>query len=108
MSLYRFYSDASQDEFEATLKTKGVNFYVQANAVELIGVDGEMDDLALSLGATQEPGPEVPNSSTGVEGFQDMGAFSVRSDAAKMPNYYPEPVTTVFYKTPRRTTRSQP
>jgi len=101
-SRFRFWSDTSEAQFLDGAAALGLQIELNGHVAL---VPPEAFDLALDCGATVED----DHSSSGVDALQDTEAFSVRSDAAKMPGYAPPPVTTVFYKkTERRKTWSQP
>lgn len=103
MRSYRFFSDTDEANFAEAASLMGAHLVWQGHVAE---VPDELYDAAI-----ENNGAEVQDepTSSGADGFLDTGAFSVRSDAAKMPFYSPPSVTTVFYKkTERRKTRSQP
>ena len=103
MPTYRFYSDTDEANFADRAAQMGVHFDLDGHEAT---IPEELEAAAIDCnGAMVQDGP----TSSGADGFLDTGAFSVRSDAAKMPGYSPPPVTTVFYKkTERRKTRGQP
>jgi len=75
------------------------------NCVEL--ETSEQMNAASALGASQEPDPPKPHSSTGVDAFQDLAAYGSRSRAELLPGYHP-PTETTFFGVKRRSTRGQP
>jgi hypothetical protein len=101
---YRFWSDTDEANFEDGVAALGLWVPIVGHVAE---VPAEATSIAIDCNAALMQ-DEAPTTS-GVDGLQDTEAFSVRSDAAKMPYYEPPAVTTVFYKkTERRRTRGQP
>ena len=99
---YRFFSDVS--ERMLLYQFPALSFDAD-NCVELETT--EQIAAATALGASEEPEPPKPNSSTGVDGFQDLAAYGSRSRAELMPGYVP-PTETMFFGVKRRFTRGQP
>ena len=99
---FRFFSDVS----ERTMLYQFPDLqFDDDNCVELD--TPEQMDAASALGASQEPDPPKPHSSTGVDGFQDLAAYGSRSRAELMPGYVPT-IDTPFFGVKRRATRGQP
>ena len=99
---YRCFSDVS----ERTLLYQFPDLSFDAdNCVEL--ETPEQIAAATALGASEEPEPPKPNSSTGMDGFQDLAAYGSRSRADLMPGYTPT-IDTPFFGVKRRATRGQP
>jgi hypothetical protein len=107
MTDYRFWSDTNQREFERALEQRRAVYIVDGFVVS---TELEHDQLAADWGGTREDDEWTGSSGLPGSGFDDMGAFSQRSDAAKQPPGESQPITNVFGppKVTRRTTRSQP
>ncbi len=101
---FRFWSDSSWSEFVDRADAVGVKVQLSVNVAD---VPEELWDAASDCGATPEPGQAATTS--GVDALQDTGAFSTRSDAAKMPYYETPPLAANFFKMVERPkTRGQP
>ena len=102
MARFRFFSDTSE---RAVLDRFPDLSFDADNCVEL--ETPEQFDYAQALGAFEEPVTYSRASTSGVDAWLDTGAFSARSNAARMPGYTPPPILTVF-GVKRRSTRGQP
>ena len=119
MTDYDFWSDSGQRGFERDLATLRVPYTSEGYVVST--EDGH-DRLAAEWGATVKDDAAIDDGlgSSGLDGagFNDAGAFSVRSSAANQPPGPPQynPTFVNFFGPPktgpakvkRRKTRSQP
>jgi hypothetical protein len=96
MARFRFFSDTAERVFLSRFPDRAID---DDNCVELETPDEFV--YAQQLGACEEP-----PSTSGADGFQDIGAVSTRSNSTRIPGYAHEPVFNVFPN--RRKTRGQP